>query len=367
MTPRHPWGADNGLGGMDTTEKRKREHLQPFREGKSRDVGSAWFEHVHLVHQALPEMAVDDVDLTTTFCGRVFCAPVFITGMTGGTEEARDINRGLARVAFRMGLAFGVGSQRAMIENPALAETYRVRGVAPDVFLAGNIGAVQLARLPLARVREALDLIEADALCVHLNPAQEMAQPEGERDFRGLLDAIAEAVAGLGRPVIVKEVGCGLSREVARTLWGVGVRQVDVAGVGGTSFIRVEAERAGLGEDPQWVAFDGWGIPTAASLTEVAGLGLEVIASGGVRGGLDAAKAMALGARMVGVASPVIRAWFQGGEGLVERYLSRLLDGLKTAMVLTGCRTLQDLSRAPRVLSGPLAEWARARAEQDLP
>ncbi len=346
------------------TERRKRQHLDPFRGGaRATSVGSPWFDQVLLVHQALPEMAADEVVLSTTFAGRLFQAPLFITGMTGGTEEARDINRGLARVASRLGIAFGVGSQRAMIENPALTETYRVRAAAPDVFLAGNVGAAQLARLPLARIREALDLIEADALCVHLNPAHEMAQPEGDRDFRGVVGAIAEAVAGLGRPVIVKEVGCGLSREVARTLCAAGVRYVDVAGMGGTSFVRVEVERGGMTADPEWAALDTWGIPTAAALTEVAGLGLEVIASGGVRSGLDAARAVALGARMVGVAAPVIQAWFRGGEEEVERWLRRLLRGLRTAMVLTGSRTLDDLARAPRVLTGPLAEWVRARRE----
>lgn len=348
------------------TERRKREHLDLFRgERGATTAGSPWFECVHLVHQALPEMAAGEVVVSTTFAGRVFEAPLFITGMTGGTEEARDINRGLARVASRLGIAFGVGSQRAMIENTALVETYRVRAAAPDVFLAGNIGATQLARLPLPRIREALDLIEADALCVHLNPAQEMAQPEGDRDFRGVVGAIAEAVAGLGRPVIVKEVGCGLSREAGRTLRAAGVRWVDVAGTGGTSFVRVETERGGVMGDPEWAALDAWGIPTAAALTEVAGLGFEVIASGGVRTGIHAAKAVALGARMVGVAAPVIQAWFRAGEEEVERWLRRLIEGLRTAMVLTGCRTLDDLARAPRVLTGPIAEWVRARRSGD--
>lgn len=347
------------MNGKPLTERRKSEHLVPFRRGEDPTSGSPWFEFVRLVHTALPEMSVDEADVSATFAGRAFCAPVLITGMTGGTPEAGDINRSLARVASRLGIAFGVGSQRAMIENPSLVETYRVRSVAPDVFLAGNIGAVQLARLPLWRVREALDLIEADALCIHLNPAQEMAQPEGDRDFRGQVQAIGQVVAALGRPVIVKEVGLGLSREVGHVLRDAGVRLVDVAGAGGTSFVKIEAERGGI--DAQRGVPDDWGIPTAASLYEVADLGFEVIASGGIRSGFDAAKALALGAKMVGVAAPVLQAWFRGGEEAVERWLWRLIEGLKTAMVLTGCRNVEDLHRTPRVIVGPLAEWVRAR------
>jgi len=343
-------------------ETRKREHLERVanaQEPAGRD--GTWLDCVHLVHQALPESAFEDLDIRTEFAGRAFDAPLFVTGMTGGTPEAREINQGLARVATRLGIGFGLGSQRAMIEDPALGETYEVRREAPTVFLAGNIGGVQLARLRLEQIRDALRRVGADALCVHLNPAQELAQPEGDRDFRGVARAIACAVEGLGLPVIVKEVGCGLSREAGVALRDLGVRFVDVAGAGGTSWVEIEMDRAGLRGDPEWEALRGWGVPTAASLLEMDGLGFEVIASGGIRNGVQAARAIALGATLVGVAAPALRAWFHGGEVAVEDRLRRLLHGLKVAMLLTGCRNVADLRDAPRVLMGPLAEWARAR------
>ncbi|MBM4398577.1 MAG: type 2 isopentenyl-diphosphate Delta-isomerase [Deltaproteobacteria bacterium] len=343
-------------------ERRKQEHLAPFRKGgvAAREA-TTWLECVRLVHCALPDLSVADVDLSTSFAGRTLRAPLFVTGMTGGTPEARLLNAEVARVAGRLGIGFGLGSQRAMIVDPGLAPTYEVRAAAPDVFLAGNIGGVQLASLPLEAVARMLETVGADALCVHLNPAQELVQPEGDRDFRGVLDAIRRAVRGLPVPVIVKEVGAGISRETAIRLRDAGVRCLDVAGVGGTSWVGVEAVRRGSESDPELRALWDWGLPTAAAVAEVADLGLEVIASGGIRTGVEAARALALGASVAGVAAPVASAWFEGGEEAVERVLSRMIDGVRAAFVLTGSRSLADLRAAPRIVTGPLREWIEAR------
>jgi len=345
---------------LERIERRKRDHLEPFRRGgvPAREA-TTWLEHVWLEHCALPELGLDELDLSTEFAGRVLAAPLFVTGMTGGTDEAGRINADLAVVAERLGLGFGLGSMRAMIERPALAASYRVRDAAPRVFLAGNLGAAQLRPLGLARVREALEVVGADALCVHLNPAQELAQPEGDRDFRGLTEAIGEAVATLGLPVIVKETGAGLGRRAARALALAGVRWVDAAGVGGTSWVGVEIGRAG-GAARAMEPFWDWGVPTAAAVLELVDEGLEVMASGGLRSGLDVARALALGARVAGLAAPVLRACFEGGPAAAERLLADVLAGLRAAMLLTGSRDLAALRAAPRRLLGPLAGWREA-------
>ncbi len=346
----------------EQTEQRKRDHLAPFRTG---GVGpreaTSWLEHVRLVHQALTDVDFDGLDLATEFAGKPLRAPLFITGMTGGTAEAREINRGIARVAQGMGLGFGLGSQRAMLERPDLADTYQIRDVAPDILIAGNLGVVQATTATPAALRDMLAQVGADALCVHLNPAQELLQPEGDRRFAGTGEALGRLVEILDVPIIVKETGAGISREAAAKLAEVGVCWCDVAGLGGTSWPGVELLRTGTDGDSQRAAFRDWGIPTAAALVDLHGAPLVFLASGGIRTGLDLAKVLALGARVGGMAAPVIQAWFDGGEVAVQRLLDEVLQGLRAAMVLTDCRTLAELRAAPRVLLGPLREWAIQR------
>lgn len=339
-------------------EQRKRDHLAPFRQGgvSAREI-SSWLECVRLIHSALPELSLEQIDLSSHFAGRQFGAPLFITGMTGGTEEAGQINRDLACIAERLGIAFGLGSGRAMLVDEELASTYQVRSVAPDVFLAWNLGGVQLAQTPIAQVRAALETLGADAICIHLNPAQELMQPEGDRDFRGVLSAIGDLVAALDQPVIVKETGAGISREVGRSLREVGVEWVDVAGCGGTSWVGVEVVRHGAEDDPEALALWDWGLPTAASVVDLAGSGLGLIASGGVRTGLDVARAIALGAQLAGLAAPVLQAWFNDGPDGAQQVLEALIGGLRNCMLLTGCRDLAALRMAPRVITGPLRDW----------
>lgn len=345
-------------------EQRKRDHLEPFRtEGVPARAITTWLENVHLVHNALPELDAETIDPSSAFAGRRFDVPLFVTGMTGGTTEAEEINNVLAEVCQAMGIGLGLGSMRAMLERPELTSSYQVRRRAPGVFLAGNIGAVQLARYPIERVQRALDSLEADALCVHINPAQEMMQPEGDRNYRGVLEAIETLVRRLERPLIVKEVGAGISREVARRLVDVGVGHLDVSGAGGTSWCGVEIRRSGQENNPHRVAFWDWGIPTAAAVWETAGLPVEVMASGGIRTGLDAARALALGAKLVGMAAPVMQAYYQGGGDAVRFYLEQVVDGIRTAMMLTGSANLEALRRAPRVIRGELRQWIEARAK----
>ncbi|MDQ3367326.1 MAG: type 2 isopentenyl-diphosphate Delta-isomerase, partial [Myxococcota bacterium] len=229
--------------------KRKSDHLEVAASGRADFAKTTLLEHVQLVHQALPELALTDIDLTTALAGKVLRAPLVITGMTGGTPEAAQVNRDLARAAEAAGVAFGVGSQRAMDEYPELAASYEVRDVAPDVVLFGNVGAVQALAMGPARVIELAKRIGADALAIHLNPGQELIQEAGDRDFRGVIAAIARIVEASPVPVIVKETGCGLSVEAARALVGAGVHTVDVAGAGRTSWVAVEAVRAADGSD----------------------------------------------------------------------------------------------------------------------
>jgi isopentenyl-diphosphate Delta-isomerase len=343
----------------ESISDRKRSHLDLCAGEAVEYAGkTTLFEDVDLVHEALPELAVDEVELGVRFLGKRLRSPLLITGMTGGTEEASAVNRDLARVAEEHGVAFGLGSQRAMHRAPALAWTFAVRTEAPTALVLANLGVVQAGALATAEVADLVRTVGADALCVHLNPAQELIQPGGDRDFRGGLETIARLVRELSVPVVVKETGCGISRATAQRLAAAGVRTVDVSGAGGTSWVKVEALRAAAAQRDLGAEFADWGIPTAAALLGVRGLGLDVIASGGIRTGLDVAKAVALGAGVAGVALPVFRAHREGGRAAAGRVLDGLTAGLRTAMVLTGSRDLAALGRVPLVLGGRLRDWA---------
>jgi isopentenyl-diphosphate delta-isomerase len=339
--------------------KRKADHLEVAASGRAEFAKSTLLEHVHLVHQALPELALGEIDLSTTLVGKTLASPLVITGMTGGTKEAAAVNRDLARAAQDAGVALGLGSQRAMDEHPELAATYEVRDVAPDVVLFGNIGAVQARAMGPDRVIALARRIGADAIAVHLNPGQELIQERGDRDFRGACDAIARLVAASPIPVIVKETGCGLSIETARALIGAGVHTVDVAGAGGTSWVAVEAVRATAGSGAAALGTElwDWGVPTAVSVVACARAKLDVIASGGMRTGYDIARALALGARAGGMAVPMLRAQRAGGQAAVAALIAQITASIRSICLLAGCRSARDLASAPRHLGAPLRAY----------
>jgi isopentenyl-diphosphate delta-isomerase len=339
--------------------KRKQDHLDLCASGQvAFRERATLLRDVQLVHQALPELAEHDLDLGVTLAGRRLRAPLVIAGMTGGVASAGAINRDLAAAAERVGVAFGLGSQRAMLRHPDLAETYQVRSVAPTAMVLANLGVVQARQARAAEVRAMCDAVGADALCLHLNVAMELVQGDGDRDFRGAVATIRRLDEELGLPVIVKETGCGLSRRAAATIAAAGVRTVDVGGAGGTSWVGVETERAddasarALGE-----ALWDWGVPTAASVAYCVEAGLETIATGGIRDGLDVARALALGARAAGLAAPLLKAQREGGVDGVVAALERLLRTLRAVMLLCGCRTPTSLALAPRVVVGELRSW----------
>ncbi len=340
------------------TSSRKLDHLRICCD-EPVETGDAGFGDVFLVHNALPECDMDRVSTTTRFLGREFGAPLLIAAMTGGHPEATRINARLAAAAERFGLGIGVGSQRAALEDPQLIQSFRVvRETAPSAFVIGNLGAVQLRDHGTAWADRAVEMIGADALAVHLNLLQEAIQPEGDRDATGCLDAIEELCAYAPYPVIVKETGTGISGEVARQLYGAGVAAIDTGGLGGTSWAVIEAIRAketGRPEDERLRAlgrtFENWGIPTVASLIECRRCGGPVIATGGVRSGVDVAKALALGADLAGMALPLL-APARAGQETLDAVIERVIDELRVAMFLTGSAEVAGLRRARTILTG---------------
>ena len=317
-------------------------------------------EDVELIHQPLTETSLDGIDLSVEVLGKRLRYPLVITGMTGGAEEVGVFNREIARLADRLGIGFGVGSQRVMLRYPEVTETFQVRDIAPNVLLFGNIGIAQAREMTSAEVIRLGEAIGADAMCVHLNTAMEVIQENGDHDFRESLATIKRLVAESPLPIIAKETGCGFARESGVKLAAAGVRWVDISGAGGTSWVGVETIRnralRHLGE-----AFWDWGVPTAASVCELRGLNLNLIASGGIRTGLQAAKALALGAKVVGVALPVLRAYTSGGIEAVEAFFKSFFDELRVAVMLCGAASVAELTPNHAVIGGKLLDWVSQR------
>lgn len=338
--------------------QRKKDHIAlcagdnvGFREK------STLLEQVELVHNALPEMHADEVDSTVELLGKTLAAPVVISAMTGGTDEAAKINQDLAQVAEELGLGMGLGSQRAMHERPETAWTFKVRERAPNMLLFGNLGVVQARGMTTQAIEDLVGGVGADALCIHLNPAMEIVQPGGDRDFSGGLDTLRRLVEELSVPVIAKETGCGISRAVGTMIRSTGVRHVDVSGAGGTSWVAVEAHRAS--DDQKALAQElwDWGIPTGASVLALRGLGLQVIATGGLRTGSHVAKAIALGATAGGLAAPVLKAHRADGVPGARTFLEGVIRTVRTLMLLTASRTVSQLQHATKMLGPDLARW----------
>jgi len=344
----------------DGIQSRKDAHLELCAQRDVEHRGGTLLDQVHLLHDSLPELAISDVDLSIEIFGKRLQAPLVITGMSGGTENGRELNFAMATAAQKFGLAMGVGSQRAMLLHPDAIDTFRVREVAPAILLFANLGAVQAREVGIDGVAGLVESIHADAVCIHLNPAQELVQDEGDRDFRGCLEAIAELSGELPVPVIVKETGCGLSPTTLSKLAFTDVRWVDVSGAGGTSWTSIEGMRGSGSQQSRGAALHDWGIPTAASVVYANRAGFRIIASGGIRSGLDAARAIALGADAAGLALPLLRAFAAGGASEVLTETGRLIESLQAIATLLGARTVADLQNAPRVLGPELRAWLSA-------
>lgn len=360
-------------------EQRKRDHLRIALDPRAQSSRTHGLEDIDLIHEALPDLDFSDIDLTSDFNGLTVKAPYFVSSMTAGHERGREINLALAKFSERRGILMGVGSQRRELEDAdAMKEWTEIRKQAPNALLLGNIGISQALREPVSRIQALVDNLGAKALFIHLNPLQECVQPEGTPQFRGGLEAIRRIARELTVPVIVKEVGCGFSEDTLKRLEGSGIRAVDVSGLGGTHWGRVEGQRLPAGEWRSQAAatFDDWGIPATTSLLNAkeAGVSYDLWASGGVRTGLDVAKFVAMGARFVGLAQPWLAAVLgEGGEkarigfgdaetpgggergatrGTAQDRLDDVADRLdwelKTALFCTGCRTPDELRAQQR-------------------
>ena len=336
---------------VSSTSKRKTDHLRINLEEDVRSRAKNGLERYRLPHEALPELSLSDVDFSLTLFGKRLQAPILISSMTGGTEEGERINRRLAEAAEARGVAMGVGSQRAALETPSLARTFAAaRRAAPSALLFANLGAVQLNYgYGIDECRRAVEMLEADALILHLNPLQEALQPEGDTNFRGLAEKIGNICRALPVPVIVKEVGWGISKRSARLLAEAGVAAIDVAGAGGTSWSQVEMYRAATPAGREIAsAFSDWGISTAQSLLNVrsAAPNLIIFASGGLKNGVDIAKAVALGATLGGMAGAFLHAASRSTDAVLET-LHILEEELKIAMFASSAKTLNDLKVLP--------------------
>jgi len=335
---------------------RKLEHLLLCAhcdvEYKNKKTG---FSDIELIHKALPEISKEEIDISTTILGNKIDVPLIISAITGGHPSSLIINRELAKAAEKLNIGMGVGSQRAGVENPELVSTYTVvRENAPNSFIIGNIGAPQIEY-----AKKASDMMEADALAIHLNPLQESIQPEGDVDATGYLDSITKIKETVDIPIIIKETGAGISMEDAISLEKAGADAIDVAGAGGTSWAAVETYRANdkqMGE-----LFWDWGIPTAVSTIEVCeSVNIPVISSGGIRTGLDAAKALALGADAVGIALPLLKASYKGHKAVIAKVM-KFVEELKATMFLVGAENLKDLKKSNLIIKGQTREWLNER------
>lgn len=361
----------------EVVKQRKIEHVSIALEQDVSAQQQANWNDIHFVHQALPEVNLDEIDTTVNFLGHRLRYPLFISSLTGGHPDVTHINRNLARAAQEFGLALGVGSQRAAIVNPDVAASYAItREQAPDAFLIANIGAPQLipqAHHPaftIPQVQQAIDMINANALAVHMNSLQEAAQPEGDRRAIGEAAALQTLTQQIDLPIIAKETGAGVCREQAILLASCGVSAIDVGGAGGSSMAMMEAARSRSRNDTQTMniglLYANWGIATPIALIESASADLPLISTGGVRNGLDVARALALGANLVGMGYPFLKAASQSYEKVCE-LLESVVAELKVAMQLSGASTIAQLRAVDVVVMGQTREWLHLRGfDQEL-
>ena len=330
----------------DRVNDRKLEHIQIIQSDEEVDRQKYYFDQVHLMHRALPEIDLDDIDPSIEFLGKRLTFPLIISSMTGGDHAVvNTINRNLAAAAEETGVAMGVGSQRVMFSSPEAKQSFNLRDVAPTTLLFSNLGGVQINKgFGLAECQEAIQILQADALYFHLNPLQEAIQPEGDTQFRGLAQRLGEIAAQLEQPVIIKEVGSGVAPADVDQLLAHGINIIDVAGAGGTSWSRIEHHRHQLANDPTGLVFQDWGLPTPVALELLAPYRdrVTLIASGGIRSGVDMVKALVLGARLCGLASPFLAPAMKSKDAVVD-VIQRLRKEFVTAMFLLGCQSAADL------------------------
>ncbi|MEI7961581.1 MAG: type 2 isopentenyl-diphosphate Delta-isomerase [archaeon] len=344
---------------LSQIEQRKKDHLTLCA---TKDVSfhekTTLLECVELNYKCLPELSLADVNLGTEFLGKKFAFPFMVSAMTGGAQVGKKVNKDIAKACAEFGIGMGLGSMRAMLKQPSLVETYYVRDVAPDIFLAGNIGAAQLKEYTPEQLNEALLAIEADALAIHLNAAQEAVQPEGDADFSGLIAKIAECSDKIAVPVYVKEVGHGINFDVSFALKNTNVKALDVQGAGGTSWTAVDSLRNKKGFG---MAFREFGIPTSVAIMDAKsalhGTTKKIVASGGIRNGLEAIKAIVLGADMTASALPILKAQQKDGAKGIAEYLHYFKKEMEIASFLVGCKDINELHQEKPIILGKLREW----------
>lgn len=347
---------------MERTSSRKLDHLRICLE-EPVEGGFTGFEDVRLVHNALPECDMDRIDTGARFLGHGFGSPLFISAMTGGHVDTGVVNARLAKAAQHFGIGMGVGSQRAALEDPALEGTFSVvRDEAPDAFLVANLGIVQLREHGIEWADRAVSMIDGDAIAIHLNFLQEAIQPEGDHDATGCLEAIGDLCEDFKYPVIIKETGSGISAQAARVVFGAGVKAIDIGGWGGTSWAAIESIRADespCADDKRLInlgrEFINWGIPTVVSLCDVSRTGGPVIATGGLRSGIDIAKSVVLGADLCGMALPLLKPAMEGEKSLFNT-IDTIGHQLKVAMFLTGSGTIAELKSKQAIITGVTRE-----------
>ena len=341
---------------MSNISSRKADHIDLCVSG---NVGfqkkTTLFEHVELVHDALPELSVEDIDTRSSFAGVELSAPLVIAAMTGGVDRAEKINRDLAQTAEKYGIGFAFGSQRPWLSK-GIKDGYLVRDVAPNILLLGNIGIVQAAQTSNEALQSMMEECGVNALCVHLNPAMELVQPEGDQDFRNGIDTLIR-LQELQIPIVVKETGCGLSRSLGKRIQDIGIEWVDISGAGGTSWVAVETHRAQSQKQQLGHTFWDWGIPTAASLAQLSGLSLGSCATGGMQNGLMIAKAVAMGAQCGGMARAFLQAYANGGIEALEQAIEQVIAEIKISMLLCGAKDIASLRQKPLVLSPEILRW----------
>ncbi|MFP4376784.1 MAG: type 2 isopentenyl-diphosphate Delta-isomerase [Spirochaetales bacterium] len=347
------------MSDSDNIGERKAQHLEICSDESQYEVerGSTLLDKVHFVHRSLPELNEDEIDTGSEFLDHAVAMPLFISSMTGGSEGGYAVNKQLAQVAQRVGIPVGMGSIRILFRKPEVMDHFLLKPFAQDVPVFANIGGVQLRSDELGPLVELLKRLEVDGVAVHLNPGQELVQPEGDRDFRGVLNGIKRLCEVSPVPVIVKETGFGVAVSEVESLVQAGATYVDIAGRGGTNWITVEGYR--LTGEAQAVAdeFGGWGNPTGPTLAALRDYRGTILASGGIRTGMDVAKALALGAESVGMALPFVRSIREGGIDGGVAFAHRIRQVLRYAMLLCGARTLEELRAAPLVLGSEFRSY----------